>query len=114
MLREIDNDPFLAIGVWQPQMRGPVLDGESGEHRFAMRLGLGGGEAYCILGEGIVASGGREETCRCTGGERWARSTFFCPALVNEKSIVQMNGERNAVLSKKKLCLRRALRAGEN
>lgn len=62
--REMDSDPFRLRGVWQPHMRGPVLEGEVGQDRSAALPGLrGDDDVYCCpRGEGITASGGRDNT----------------------------------------------------
>lgn len=65
-------------------MRGPVLEGELGEDRAAIRLELGGGEVYRPRG-GIAASGGREGTwCwrvarkRASLGKRKKVGSMYC------------------------------------
>lgn len=60
---DIESDPLRLRGVWQPQMRGPVLAGELGPDLRSILPGLGGGdESYRPRGEGIAASGGRDST----------------------------------------------------
>ncbi len=74
--REIDREPFRLRGVWQPQIRGPVLDGELGRDLEAILLGLIGGEGACLpQGEGITASGGRERTWVCVRKQTKNNST---------------------------------------
>lgn len=62
--REIDSDPFRLRGVWQPHMRGPILEGELGQDPRINLPGLDGGEHANrpSRGEGIIASGGRDKT----------------------------------------------------